>query len=89
HEDLSGPVNAVAPEPITNKGFTRILARVLGRPALAVLPAFAVKLAYGEMGDELLLASARVVPRKLHDSGYIFRHPELEGFLRHELTRPE
>ena len=88
HDDLFGPVNTVAPSAVTNKGFSRTLARVLGRPALAMVPAFAVRLAYGEMADELLLASARVVPRKLQASGYVFRHPELEGFLRRELARP-
>ena len=86
HDDLFGPVNTVAPSAVTNKGFSRTLARVLGRPALAMVPAFAVRLAYGEMADELLLASARVVPRKLQASGYVFRHPELEDFLRHELA---
>jgi uncharacterized protein (TIGR01777 family) len=87
HDGLSGPVNVVAPAAVTNKGFTRILARVLGRPALAVLPAFAARIAFGEMADEMLLTSARAVPEKLLGSGYVFRYPDLEDFLRKELVR--
>ena len=84
-ESLVGPVNAVAPTPVTNAEFTRILARVLRRPALAPMPAFAARLAFGEVADALLLASARVVPTRLEGSGYRFRHPELDGALRHLL----
>ena len=84
---LVGPVNMVAPTPVTNSEFTRTLARVLRRPALAPVPAFAARLAFGEMADALLLASARVVPNRLQGSGYRFRHPELEGALRHLLGR--
>lgn len=81
-ESLEGPVNAVAPRPVTNREFAKTLARVLGRPAVLPAPAFAVRLLLGEMADELLLASARVEPDRLLLSGYAFRHPELEGALR-------
>ncbi len=75
-------MNAVAPNPVTNAEFAKTLGRVLGRPAVVPAPAFAVRLALGEMADGLLLASARVEPGRLLLSGYRFRHPELEGALR-------
>jgi len=84
---LSGPVNTVAPAAVTNREFATTLGRVLSRPALLPLPAFVVKLAFGEMGEELLLAGNRVIPRRLQESGYEFRFPELEGALRHVLGR--
>lgn len=84
---LRGPVNAVAPAPVTNAEFTRTLGRVLGRPTLVPLPAFAARLALGEMADELLLTSQRVLPARLEASHYRFRHPSLEGALRAELGR--
>ena len=79
---LQGPVNAVAPHPVTNREFTKTLGVVLGRPTVALLPAFAARLFFGEMADELLLASARVTPAKLLASGYRFAFPELETALR-------
>jgi uncharacterized protein len=84
---LQGPVNAVSPGPVTNAEFTRTLARVLSRPALAPLPAFAARLAFGEMADALLLASQRVVPSRLQTAGYRFQYPELESALLHLLGR--
>ena len=84
-ESLQGPVNAVAPNPVTNLEFTKTLARVLRRPAIFPMPAFAVRLAFGEMGEELLLASARLEPARLLSAGYQFRFPQLEGALRHLL----
>lgn len=87
HDELSGTVNAVSPEPSTNRDFTKTLGRVLSRPTIAPLPAFMVKLLMGEMGEELLLASTRVVPNRLQDSGYQFRCPTLDGALRHLLGR--
>ena len=87
-EFLRGPANAVAPTPVTNAEYTRTLARVLSRPAIAPMPAFAARLAFGEMADALLLASQRVMPTRLQASGYKFRYPELEGALRHLLGRP-
>ncbi len=86
-DTLRGPVNAVAPHPVTNREFTKTLGRVLGRPTPFPMPAFAARLAFGEMADALLLASARVEPAKLLATGYRFRHPELEGALRHLLGK--
>ena len=87
-EPLHGPVNAVAPTPVTNAEFTRTLGRVLGRPTTILrVPAFAARLAFGEMADELLLTSQRVMPARLQASGFVFRHPTLEGALRREIGR--
>jgi uncharacterized protein (TIGR01777 family) len=86
-EELRGPVNAVAPNPVSNREFTKTLGRVLSRPTILPLPAFAARLAFGEMADAVLLASARVEPARLLSSGYRFQFPELEGALRH-LLRP-
>ncbi len=85
--DIAGPVNAVAPEPVTNAVFTKTLGRVLGRPTIAPAPAFALRLAFGEMADATLLASTRVRPERLLATGYRFRFPELEGALRHVLGK--
>jgi uncharacterized protein (TIGR01777 family) len=84
-DELSGPVNAVAPEPVTNSEFTRVLGRVLKRPTFMPLPAFAARLALGEMANELLLASTRVAPRQLERTSYAFLYPTLEPALRHLL----
>ena len=84
---LRGPANAVAPRAVTNQEFTRTLGRTLGRPTLFPMPAFAARLAFGEMADALLLGSARVEPARLLASGYRFRHGDLEGSLRHLLDR--
>ncbi|HJU02884.1 MAG TPA: TIGR01777 family oxidoreductase, partial [Actinomycetes bacterium] len=87
-DDLAGPVNAAAPNPVTNAEFTATLARVLRRPAVLHVPAFAPRLVLGEFADEMLFASIRAVPSRLIESGYRFRFPELEGALRHTLGRP-
>ena len=84
---LQGPTNAAAPRAVTNQEFTKTLGNVLGRPTAIPLPAFAARLMFGEMADEVLLASARIQPTKLVASGYQFRYPELEGALRHVLAR--
>lgn len=84
---IRGPLNVVAPNPVTNREFTRTLARVLSRPAILPLPAPVARLAIGEMADELLLSSARIRPAKLQTSSYKFRNPEIEGALRHLLGR--
>jgi uncharacterized protein (TIGR01777 family) len=84
-EDLSGVLNAVAPEPVTNAEFTRVLARVLHRPALFPVPAAALELLFGEMARETILASARVMPARLLEQGFPFRFSVLEAALRHEL----
>jgi hypothetical protein len=86
-DDLAGPVNAVAPAPVTNAAFTKTLGRVLRRPTVAPAPAFALRLALGEMAGATLLSSTRVRPERLLASGYRFRFPELEGALRHLLGR--
>lgn len=86
--DLSGPVNAVAPRPVTNREFTKALGKALSRPTPLPVPAFALRLAVGrEMADALLLASARVLPRRLEETGYPFRYPELPAALRHILGK--
>jgi len=87
-DDLAGPVNAASPNPVTNAELTATLARVLHRPAVLHVPAFAPKLVLGESADELLFASIRVVPARLLETGYRFRFPELEPALRHTLGRP-
>ncbi len=84
---LRGPVNAVTPQPVTNREFTKTLGRVLCRPVLFPLPAFVARLTLGEMADALLLSSQRVEPAKLTASGYHFRFPELDGALRHALNQ--
>ena len=86
-DTLAGPVNAVAPAPVTNLEFTRVLGRVLGRPTLVPLPAPVIRLLLGEMGQALLLDSAPVVPRRLERSGFRFQHPDLEAALRAVLAR--
>ena len=83
---LRGPVNLTAPQPVTNAELTRTLGRVLRRPTLLPLPAFAAKLVLGELAEEGLLASQRVRPKRLLEAGFEFAHPELEGALRHALT---
>jgi uncharacterized protein (TIGR01777 family) len=82
-----GPVNMVAPKPVTNAEFTTTLASVLSRPAIFPMPAFAVKLAFGEMGEALLLGSQRVEPTKLVTGGYPFRFKTLRDSLENILKR--
>jgi uncharacterized protein len=84
---LEGPLNATAPNPVTNRDFTRTLGRVLRRPTPFPVPARALRLVLGEMANETLLASARALPAKLLQSGYQFRHPDIEGALRHVLGK--
>ena len=86
HEEIRGPVNFVAPSPITNADFTKALAATLHRPAILPAPAFALRLAFGEMADQALLASARVVPAKLIQAGYPFADPEIAPALRSLLS---
>jgi hypothetical protein len=78
---LSGAVNAVTPNPVRNSEFTNVLAKTLHRPALFPAPAFALRLALGEMADSLLLISQRVTPAKLVVSGYAFLQPSLADAL--------
>jgi uncharacterized protein (TIGR01777 family) len=86
-ETLQGPVNAVAPQPVTNREFTRTLGRVLGRPTLFPMPAFAARTIFGEMADALLLASTRVDATRLRETDYAFRFADLESALRHLLGK--
>ena len=84
-ESLSGPVNATSPNPVRNIELTKALGKVLGRPTIVPVPAFAVRLMFGEMADALLLASQRVQPTRLEASGFNFQFPEIEAALRHAL----
>ena len=86
NDALRGPVNLTAPQQVTNAELTRTLGRVLRRPTLLPLPAFAAKLVLGELAEEGLLASQRVRPTRLLEAGFEFKHPELEGALRWELA---
>jgi uncharacterized protein len=81
-ETLKGPVNMVAPSPVTNADFTRALGQAVHRPAILPAPAFALRLAFGEMADEALLASARAVPERLLNSGFRFDSPDISAALR-------
>ena len=84
---IVGAVNGVCPHPTTNREFTKTLGRILGRPTVFPLPAFVAKLMLGEMAEALLLASARVLPKKLADSGYPFKFSDLESSLRDALGK--
>lgn len=86
NEKIRGAVNAVAPQPVTNEEFTKTLGEVLYRPTFIPLPEFAVSMVLGEMGDELLLTSERVIPKRLQDAGFEFDHPELKGAIEHALS---
>ena len=86
-DSLRGPVNVVSPNPVTNNGFTRALGKALHRPAFFPLPAFAARALFGELADEALLASARVQPKRLLETGFRFKHPEIETALRELLGR--
>ena len=88
-EDLEGPVNLTAPEPVRNRDFTRALGRALSRPAFIPAPGFALKLMFGEMANETILASQRAVPSLLVERGFPFMHSELMDALRFELGRAE
>lgn len=83
--ELSGPVNAVSPHPVTNRTFTRALGRAMHRPTLFPVPAPLLRFALGEMADELLLASLRGRPLRLDAAGFTFDFPEIDGALRNLL----
>jgi uncharacterized protein (TIGR01777 family) len=85
-KSIAGPVNFVAPNPVTNAEFTSTLGRVLSRPTIFPMPAFAARLAFGEMADALLLSSQRVDPSVLEDNGFMFSWPTLEPALKHILA---
>ncbi len=86
---LQGPINMVAPNPVTSGAFATTLGRVLHRPAILPAPAAALRLMLGQMAEETVLASTRVAPEVLLRSGYVFRHDTLEAALRHVLGRSE
>jgi uncharacterized protein len=85
-KSIDGPVNLVAPNPVTNAEFTSTLGRVISRPTIFPMPAFAARLAFGEMADALLLSSQRVDPAVLEDNGFLFSWPTLEPALKHILN---
>lgn len=80
-EDISGPVNVVTPNPVSNEGFTKVLAGCLNRKAILPVPSFMIRWLLGEMGQALLLDGAAVLPKRLMESGYVFRFPDLESAL--------
>lgn len=83
--EIKGPVNLVSPDAVTNREFTKTLGEVLHRPTMLPLPAFMVRVLFGEMGEETLLSSARVVPTVLEQSGFKFKYPQLKPALEHLL----
>jgi uncharacterized protein len=85
NDEVCGPVNAVSPQPVTNREFTKTLGRVLHRPTFFCVPGFAAKMVLGEMAEEVLLSGQRVAPRKLEECGFDFRYRELSQALRREL----
>jgi uncharacterized protein (TIGR01777 family) len=86
NHSVSGPVNVVSPNPVTNREFTKTLGKVLKRPTILPMPAFAARILFGEMADALLLSSTKVYPRTLLQSGYEFKHSTLESALRSILS---
>jgi len=81
HEEISGAVNGTAPNPVTNKIFTKTLGKVLKRTALLPMPSMAVRLLMGQMGEELLLSGVKVLPAKITSQGYEYKYPQLEEAL--------
>jgi len=86
NDSIRGPVNFVAPAPVTNARFTKTLGKVLSQPTLFPIPAFGVRLLFGEMADALLLSSQRVEPALLQTSNFLFQYSQLEAALRHVLN---
>ncbi len=85
NESVKGPVNVVAPNPVTNAEFTKVLGKVIGRPTIFPVPAFGLKLLFGQMAEEMLLTGSKVLPEKLESAGYKFQYPTLEPALKHAL----
>lgn len=85
NEEMSGAVNATAPNPVRNEEFTKKLGEALNRPTILPVPAFGIKFLFGEMGEKLLLEGNRVIPRKLEETGFEFDFPDLSNALRHVL----
>jgi len=87
--DITGPVNVVSPNPVTNLQFTKSLGRILSRPTPFPIPAFAIKLGFGQMGREILLSSTKVKPDVLIEAGYCFKNPDIDTALRQMLGKRE
>lgn len=87
NDSIKGPVNFVAPVPVTNAEFTKTLGKVLSRPTVLPIPAFAIKLLFGEMGEALLLGGQRVAPERLIEAGYAFQYSVLDSALHHVLNK--
>lgn len=85
NDRIKGALNATAPHPVTNKEFTDTLGKVLNRPTIIPVPGFGVKLLFGEMGENLLLEGAKVLPEKVLEAGFKFEYPELEAALKQAL----
>ena len=85
HESLTGPLLVSSPAPVRNAEFMRTLAKQLHRPTIARVPAFAVRMMFGEMGEETVLSGQKIIPRQLMDSGFQFEHPALDEALRYEM----
>jgi uncharacterized protein (TIGR01777 family) len=85
HSDLAGPVNLTAPGPVTNAELSHSLGRVLNRPTVVPVPAMALRILYGEMA-QIVTTGQRVIPRRLQEAGFEFRHPDLEPALRQVLS---
>lgn len=85
HPGFQGPINASAPEPVTNKAFAKALGHALHRPAVAPVPGFTIKLMYGEMA-QIVLDGVRMIPGRAAELGYEFKHPDLDAALRHTLA---
>lgn len=81
HRDITGPVNLTAPGAVSNRQFARALGKALGRPSFLPTPAFGIRAAMGQMGDELIVKGQHVYPAKLLDAGFTFVHPELEAYF--------
>ncbi len=85
NDGIEGAVNATAPRPVTNQEFTKTLGAVINRPTILPVPGFGIKLLFGEMGESLILEGAKVIPKKLEDSGFEFQYPKLEDAIRNAL----
>ena len=88
-DSLEGPVNVVSPKPVTNLEFTTTLGNLLNRPTFFAIPSFLLRTLFGEMADETLLSSTRVMPARLLSAGYEFQFPDLEACLRNLLGKPK
>ena len=85
-DNITGPVNAVSPNPVTNSEFTRALGRAMGRPTVLSVPAFGARMLLGQMAQELLLSGAKVLPAKLQSAGFSYRYPSIDSALEHVLS---